>query len=186
MADSSSENSSEANAPAPPIPSTPTPRARIRDVLVPAPQPAASAPPSSKDPEDPVNILLKLMERPSGWCPDAEVQFSGSDPQGRPFPKTRPADVYLQLAGGGRATYTLAACETLSDIAREYYGAADIANLIYQLNHQHFDAQFSRGLKMRLKMVPGTTLQLPSTREATDYLARGSPTRHRTIEYDIC
>jgi hypothetical protein len=143
--------------------------------------------PPNKEKDDPVDLLLQLMEsvktpdQPSTQMKTVVATSSGAE---RPAAMKWRDAARAQLQTGTRVCYRLPSCETLNDVACAIYENADVAELIYHLNESAFETQFSVKLMLRLRLMPGTLLELPSAWESAQFLAR-SPGRRHTFEHDI-
>jgi hypothetical protein len=168
------------------VQSTRAQRARIADVLPPRKHRRHADSPG-KDQDDPVNLLLTLMHRSikaaGQSCPHVKNAVAARCGKRTPALNS-PESARAELLKGSRVSYTMPACETLNDVAGAIYENPDVAELIYQLNQSSFETRFSLGLMLRLRLMPGTVLELPSAWESAQFLAR-SPARRHTFEFDL-
>ena len=169
-------------------------KVRISDVLKPkieTPSTTDSGTSTHLDKADnPVDILLKLITegpRPISTQHPGALGEGTTSHMVAPEPHTpMPGSELNQYLSDQRPVYELGACETLSDVARRFYDEHAVAELIYKINATKIEAVYSRGLKLRLLMVPGTILDLPTIEEAHLFLAQlPKCSRRRTLEYDI-
>ncbi|HEY9793206.1 MAG TPA: hypothetical protein V6D22_22590 [Candidatus Obscuribacterales bacterium] len=133
--------------------------------------------------EDAVAVLLKLI------CSDDETdcKWQPSAPEAQAVGYAAPQLVLANMLIGSKKTiYELDKNETLADVARKFYGEAEVAGLIYKLNWTKIHTQFEPGMILRVRMVQGLVLQLPTANEAEKFLAdQKIRRRQRKLVYEI-
>jgi hypothetical protein len=136
--------------------------------------------------EDAVAVLLKLIcssdDSEDGWQPQAPPA-----PEASPVNYSAPQLVLANMMIGSKKTiYELDKNETLADVARKFYGDAEIAALIYKMNWTKIHTQFEPGMILRVRMVQGLVLQLPTAKDAEKYMAdQKIQRRRRKLVYEI-